>query len=174
MRKLLLLILLFPATVVLADDLLLNHHIAGLSSTLTRVMTCSGLQLNFAATESCCVDETCEDISSIELQRNENQNKCPGLVLDGQFYDINQDITIYPDVQSVDLLPNTLNNCLANGLSPAVGSGYIMTSGATSVGIVNMYLDVNDWNLHVTSIDGDVSCVGAVNYTADTIYFHSF
>lgn len=158
-----------------ASNLFINQSQLQISETPTRI-DCGFISVVGQESNQCCIGNTCQNLTSIQLNHPVNNTSCPKIAIDNHIYDVNGPIDIHHDLRIYIAQPVGVTNCRnGNGQDPTLGTGFLTVLNIETIGVENSYFDVDNWILNINSIDGDVVCDGGMIYdNPDIIYLNSF
>jgi hypothetical protein len=165
-------VFMFVAGPLMAADLTINSGNPNVV-TGTTVMNCLGLTVNYSDTEQCCVGNSCSDLDTVELL-NPNQS-CPAVVMDGYRYTVSGDIRIIHSVRLIDVAGGSMTSCRQpDGSFPTTAGFEQLNLNFNNVfaGIESVSIDVDRWELIITSVDGNLTCNGGES--VDVIFENGF
>ena len=101
-----------------------------------------------------------------------NEFRCPAVSVDGTYYDVTGDITVFDNLYQVPA--EAVTNCRreSTGAPPTFGAGRTLFMGTGIMQVIDFRLDVDSYTVQLTTADGDVICDGSV--LPDDLFEDSF
>ncbi|WP_395378001.1 hypothetical protein [Marinicella sp. W31] len=103
-------------------------------------------------------------------------NQCPLLVIDDYSYPASNEFSIFHQSRLITVNSSQASNCVSqsSGNSPSFNGPFLLIIGSSSIGITDLYIDVDRWALVMRSADRDLECDNGTYFNGDLIFNNSY
>ena len=124
-------------------------------------ISCNGITSSYAEISECCANGACADAAGQSF--NQPGNTCPKVVIDGYLYSVQSDIALIHATKTFSINASSISDCRRpDNSAPSVVSmdDTSLVTNDVAIGLSQAYMDVDTWQLFLTSQDGNLLCTG--------------